>query len=78
MLSSVNHHVCLLRLQVSDAYVRCLEHAKWPGTDEAEQGWATPHLWQTRWYDLFEAEDRVELLRGLWGIFAYQMREISS
>ncbi|KAI9836868.1 MAG: hypothetical protein M1819_001033 [Sarea resinae] len=31
-------------------------------------------LQRTRWFNLFDIEDRVEALRGVWGILAYLMR----
>jgi len=29
---------------------------------------------RSRWYDLFDAEDRVEAMRGIWGVMAWLMR----
>jgi hypothetical protein len=36
--------------------------------------WYVLELWRTKWYDLFVANDRVEIMRGLWGVLAWLMR----
>lgn len=38
------------------------------------QPWYELNIKRSRWFDLFVAEDRIEAMRGVWGIFAYLMR----
>lgn len=75
LVSSINHHVSLLRLSVSDDYLAFIETGTLPRPSRPlPHDWATPRLQQTRWFDLFNPADRIESFRALWGIFGYQMR----
>jgi hypothetical protein len=71
MLSSINHHVAILCMSVSDQYL------KWLAGDSPEGGVLEEKLdvKRTRWFDLFSEDDRVELVQGLWKIMAWLMRE---
>ena len=76
MISSLNHHINVLKLRVHSRYMRYLHEGK---VDPVEQGdddsWCRPIVYRTRWFDLFSADDRKEAMRGLWGVFGYLMRE---
>jgi hypothetical protein len=76
MVSSINHHISVLKLRVHPLYMECIANGTTPNVSQASQEWASPVLHRTRWYDLFDANDRVELMRGLWAIMGYQMRAI--
>lgn len=45
-----------------------------PSESPADPLWSTPVLQRTKWYDFFNIDDRVEAMRGVWGIIAYLMR----
>jgi hypothetical protein len=75
MVSSLNHHICVLKLRVHRAYVDFLLEGRMPEKgDGVDPAWVSPVLQRTRWYDLFNVEDRTEAMRGIWGIMAYIMR----
>ncbi|KAF2803021.1 uncharacterized protein BDZ99DRAFT_428027 [Mytilinidion resinicola] len=75
MVSSLNHHISILKLRVHFLYVQFLTDGGLPKDLPKDASWASPTLQRTRWYDFFVIEDRAEAMRGLWGIMAYLMRQ---
>jgi hypothetical protein len=75
MLSSLNHHLRILKFQVHSAYLEYLRSGSLPSA-EAPSDWSAPVIQRSRWYDLFSVEDRKEALRGVWGVMGYMAREI--
>lgn len=79
MVSSVNHHVSLVRLRVHYRYLDCL--TKGQDFNEAklqipsEASWDTLQLCRTKWYDLLNTKDRLEAFEGVWRIFHFLMRK---
>lgn len=39
------------------------------------QPWYALRLHRSRWFNLFSAEDRIEAMRGIWGVMAWLMRD---
>lgn len=74
MVSSLNHHISLLKLRVHPAYVQYLTEGKLPENPPSDPDWHSPKLHKTRWFDLFDVDDRTEAMRGVWGIISYLMR----
>lgn len=74
MISSLNHHISILKLRIHPLYVQYLTDGTLPKEPPAEADWCSPKLHRTRWYDLFDVNDRTEAMRGLWGVMAYLMR----
>ena len=78
MVSSLNHHVSVLRLRISDEYLAWLadKNEQEPGSMlETDPEVNSLQMWRTKWYDLFDAEERVEVLNGLWRIMSWIMRD---
>ncbi|KAI6814390.1 hypothetical protein KC332_g2067 [Hortaea werneckii] len=75
MVSSLNHHICILKLTVHVAYIDYLVSGELPESRPQEEEWYRPKLQRSQWYDLFAMEQRVEALRALWGVMSYLMRE---
>lgn len=78
MISSINHHISILHLRVHPRYLEWLagEQDK-PATENTQphsQPWHKLELRRTKWFDLLKAEDRVEALDGIWGLFGWLMR----
>lgn len=73
LVSSINHHVAILHLRVHRRYLEILTTGESEFPAE-EQGWDMLQLRRTRWYDLFDGQERQEAFRGVWSIFHYQMR----
>lgn len=86
MISSVNHHACILRLRVHKKYIEWLESDK-VSPEYSECSDAEPmatsdggqehilFLSRSRWFDLFEVEERKELLVGIWRILCWVNRD---
>lgn len=74
LVSSLNTHVSLLKLRVHSKYLQFLSEGTFPITELANTDWRSPTLERTRWYDLFDADDRLELMRALWGVISYLTR----
>lgn len=78
MVSSLNHHVSILKLTVHDTYVEYLQSETLPDPLPADKDWCSPRLQRTQWYDLLDVDQRVEAFRALWGVIAYLAREVES
>ena len=74
MVSSLNHHISVLRLRVHPCYIQYLTEGTLPKNTPSDPNWCSPQLYRTRWFDLFDLEDRTEAMRGIWGITSYLMR----
>lgn len=75
MVSSLNHHISILKLTVHEAYVDFLVSGAMPNPRPDNARWCRPKLQRSRWLDLFDMEQRVEAFRDLWGVMAYLTRE---
>jgi hypothetical protein len=74
MVSSLNHHISVLRLRVHRIYLKYLLEGTLPEKASVDPAWCSPVVGRTRWYDLLNVDDRTEAMRGIWGIMAYLMR----
>lgn len=74
IVSSLNHHISLLKLRIHPAYLEFITEGRLPAEAPQESDWCSPKLQRTRWFDLFNVDDRTEAMRGVWGIMAYLMR----
>ncbi|KAJ5591687.1 uncharacterized protein N7459_002056 [Penicillium hispanicum] len=78
MISSINHHIAILHLRVHRRYLDILStgESTFPeDSDTPDQPWHVLKLQRSRWYDLLDANDRVEALKGVWSLFHYQVRK---
>ena len=79
MLTSMNHHLALVRLRVPLAYVAFLADPTCSATAAADRAARVPpeglRLDRSRWWDLFEVEDRVEAARAMCGALGWLMRD---
>ncbi|PYH76922.1 hypothetical protein BO82DRAFT_358667 [Aspergillus uvarum CBS 121591] len=77
MLSSINHHLAILHLRVHRRYLEMITHGRsdFPPVSDGDQPWQVLQLRRTKWYDLFDAEDRLEVFKGIWGTFHYLLRQ---
>ncbi|KAH8727800.1 hypothetical protein GQ44DRAFT_703000 [Phaeosphaeriaceae sp. PMI808] len=74
MVSSLNHHISVLRLRVHPLYLDYLTEGVLPEGSPSDPNWCCPQLQRTRWFNLFEVDDRTEAMRGIWGIMSHMMR----
>lgn len=77
-MSSLNHHISILKMTVHGAYVQYLQSETLPDPLPFDKDWSSPKLQRTQWYDLLDVDQRVNAFRALWGVAAYLMREIDS
>ncbi|GAP89875.1 hypothetical protein SAMD00023353_4100290 [Rosellinia necatrix] len=82
VVSSLFHHLSVLRVRVPDRLLDVLGGGADDDGDEGERGdrgdgysWGKLEIWRSRWYDLFRAEERLEAMRLLWGMMAWSMRK---
>jgi len=74
MISSLNHHISILKLRIHSAYLEYMDSGIL--TSKPPPGeWCAPVVLRSRWYDLFNVEDRLEAMRGIWGVMSYLARE---
>lgn len=78
MVSSLNHHISIIKLTVHGAYVEYLQTETVPDPLPSARDWSSPKLQRTQWFDLLNVDQRVEAFRALWGVTAYLTREIDS
>lgn len=74
MVSSLNHHISILKMRIHPSYLQYLADGTLPTQHPSDPSWTSPKLQRTRWFDFFSVDDRAEAMRGLWGIMAYLMR----
>jgi hypothetical protein len=76
MISSINHHIAILHLRVHRRYLEVLSHgdSTYSTDSDPDQPWHILKLQRTRWYDLFDLNDRIEALKATWSVFHYQLR----
>jgi len=82
LVSSMNHHISLLRMRVSHRYLAWLQSGS--GLDDSfspEKSLEPPgnacvlQLWRTKWYDLFDPEERVEAQKGVFQVMGWLMKQ---
>jgi hypothetical protein len=74
MVSSLNHHISVLKLHIHPAYLEYITEGRLPDESPSDVDWCSPRLQRTRWFDLFNFGDRTEAMRGIWGVMSYLMR----
>ncbi|KAI5859910.1 hypothetical protein GGS23DRAFT_253802 [Durotheca rogersii] len=80
VLSSLFHHLCVLRVRVPARLLAVLggepegDDAGAESGASAPRSWGRLEMWRSKWFDLFIPEERLEALRLLWGVMAWVMR----
>ncbi|KAM0244882.1 hypothetical protein ACHAQJ_010697 [Trichoderma viride] len=73
VISSIFHHVSILRVRVPDRLLEVFGGS--PDPDVTRRSWGRVQGWRSRWFDLFDVEQRLAALQMLWAVMAYQMRK---
>ncbi|KAL4807005.1 hypothetical protein BDV18DRAFT_136648 [Aspergillus unguis] len=78
MLSSINHHISILHLRVHRRYLDIITSgaSTVPPDSEPDHPWHILRLRRTKWYDLFDGQDRVAAFRGIWTLFHCMLRRM--
>lgn len=74
MVSSLFHHIALVRMDVDPAYLDLITFGEKPRLSIPNESWYKPAVYRTKWYDLLDRDDRLEVFRGLWALASYLMR----
>jgi hypothetical protein len=72
VISSLFHHISILRVRVPNRLMEVLEGS--PEADERRRSWGRVKAWRSKWFDLFVVDQRIEALQLLWSVMNYQMR----
>ena len=76
MVSSLNHHISILKLTIHKEYVEFLRTTALPQPVPTDPGWCSPRLQRTPWFDFFDVDQRTQAFRALWGVMEYLTRKI--
>ncbi|KAL2752212.1 hypothetical protein ACRALDRAFT_2045011 [Sodiomyces alcalophilus JCM 7366] len=72
IVSSLFHHVSILRVRVPDRLLEVLQGAS---EEDTPRSWGNLEVRRTPWFDLFVAEERLEALKIVWAVIAWMMRK---
>ncbi|KAL1310966.1 hypothetical protein AAFC00_001186 [Neodothiora populina] len=75
MLSSMYHHVSVVKLRVHGAYIDYITDGRMPESLPEDPEWCRPVMQRSEWFDLFNRTQRVEAFRCLWGALCYLNRQ---
>ncbi|KAF7542827.1 hypothetical protein G7Z17_g11243 [Cylindrodendrum hubeiense] len=73
VVSSLFHHVSILRVRVPNRLLEVMDGVAEP--DLTKRSWGKVEAWRSPWYDLFLADQRLEAMKLVWAMMAYQMRK---
>lgn len=73
VISSLFHHISILRVRVPSRLLEVLEGS--PEPDGPGRSWGKVKAWRSEWFDLFSVDQRVEAMELVWGVMAYLMRK---
>jgi len=79
LISSLNHHLSIVRVRVPAKYIHFLTTGP-PSMIPREfiasrNPWFELRVQRSRWYDLLIPEDRAQAMRGVWGVIGWMMRD---
>lgn len=72
-VSCVNHHAALMRMDISKRYLHWLETGEAEPKDVSDED--VLKVQRSRWFDLFDVEQRKEFLVGVWGVMSWLCRD---
>ncbi|GAB7347612.1 hypothetical protein MBLNU459_g4486t2 [Dothideomycetes sp. NU459] len=78
LLSSMHHHVSILRLRVHGAYIDYMTDGTMPEVSTTDPDWVKPEMRRSPWFDLFDIQQRVDVFRCIWGVFCYLTRDVAA
>ncbi|KAK5995760.1 hypothetical protein PT974_04178 [Cladobotryum mycophilum] len=72
VISSLFHHMSIIRIRVPNRLLEVLDGS--PDPDTSRRSWGKVQAWRSRWYDLFETDQRLAAMQLIWAMISYQMR----
>lgn len=73
VVSSLFHHISVMRVRVPVRLLDVFEGS--PEPDPTKRSWGRIQAWRSSWFDMFDTNQRIEAMKTLWPIMAYQMRK---
>ncbi|TDZ21699.1 hypothetical protein Cob_v005424 [Colletotrichum orbiculare MAFF 240422] len=72
VISSLFHHISVLRVRVPERLLEILEGAN---EDDAHRSWGQVEVRRTPWHDLFKLDERLDAMRLIWCLMSWLMRK---
>ncbi|KAK3301508.1 uncharacterized protein B0H64DRAFT_40680 [Chaetomium fimeti] len=73
VISTVLHHVSIVRMRVPDRLLGVLSGEVEDGGDG--RSWGRLEVWRSPWFDFFKVDERVRAMQLVWSMMAWMMRE---
>ncbi|KAL0939466.1 uncharacterized protein CTRU02_206076 [Colletotrichum truncatum] len=73
VISSLFHHISILRVRVPERLLEILEGAN---EDNVHRSWTKVEVRRTPWFDFFVLEDRINAMRLVWSLMNWLMRKL--
>lgn len=70
VMSSLIHHISILRVKVPHRLLEVLDGAP----DDGQRSWGKLEVVRSKWFDFFKAEERIMAMRMVWATMSYLMR----
>lgn len=74
VISALFHHVSVVRIRVPDRLLAVLDGREDELMSGKGRSWGRLEVRRSKWFDLFQAEQRVEAMQLIWSMMAYLMR----
>ncbi|KXH60479.1 hypothetical protein CNYM01_08822 [Colletotrichum nymphaeae SA-01] len=77
VISSLFHHISVLRVRVPERLLEVLEGAaeQAGGDDDVRRSWGQVEARRSPWYDFFVLEERLEAMKLVWSLMGWLMRK---
>ena len=75
LISALAHHLAIVHLRVPTAYSAYLLSNPSADFVPAGEPWYKIEVRRSRWFDLLKKEDRLEAMRGVWGVIGWLTRK---
>ena len=73
-VTSVNHHVAIMKMRISKRYLQWLETGDVEKRDEGGEE-DKLKVWRSEWFDMFDREERKKWLVGMWRVMCWVCRD---
>ncbi|KKY14614.1 hypothetical protein UCRPC4_g06673 [Phaeomoniella chlamydospora] len=79
LLSSINTHISLLHVRIHPEYLNWLSINENDSSSHSQPITNSPnasilHIQRTKWYNLFDIDERIQAMNGIWALMAWMMR----
>ena len=70
LISSINHHISIVHARIHTKFIDYVSDngPQAVDPDASKQPWYGLRTQRSQWFDLFNADDRIQAMRGIWAI----------